>query len=186
MTTVTRLRFFHAGLAILAATAYASGEVGIIHSWLGYGVAGFILLRLLWAAAGAPQLGLSKFYPDFDGLHLGNLSTHPAISRTLLGGIALCLLGVTATGIWMDKGRSVGIRSPVSAAIQLDHEGEADHEAVEGEGDHGEEAAEEIHEAFANALLAFVALHVLYLFAFKRPLALFMLYLKAPRQRRVR
>ncbi len=177
MTTLSRLRIFHACLASLAIGAYATGEAGIIHSWLGYCVAAFILLRLIWAAAGEAQLGLGKFYPHFEGLKLGNLATHPAISRTLLSGIALCLIGVTMTGIWMDQGKAVGFGPSPPAAYQLNHDDE--------EGYEGEEVVEEVHEAFANALVAFVALHILYLLAFKRPLALFMLFIRAPKRRKV-
>jgi cytochrome b len=175
MTTLSRLRIFHASLAGLAIAAYATGEAGIIHSWLGYGVAALILLRLIWAAAGEAQLGLSKFYPHFEGLKLGNLTTHPAISRTLLSGIALCLIGVTVTGVWMDQGKAVGLGSPSPAAYRLNHDDEEGHD--------GGEVMEEFHEAFANALVAFVALHILYLLAFKRPLALFMLFIREPRRR---
>jgi cytochrome b len=177
MTTLSRLRIFHACLASLAIAAYATGEAGIIHSWLGYCVTALILLRLIWAAAGEAQLGLSKFYPHFDGLKLGNLTTHPAISRTLLSGIALGLIGVTVTGIWMDQGKAVGLGSPSPAAYQLNHDDEEGHD--------GEEVVEEVHEAFANALVAFVALHILYLLAFKRPLALFMLFVRPPHRRNV-
>ncbi len=179
MTTLARLRLFHAALAILAVAGYATGEAGIIHSWLGYGVAVLITLRLAWAAAGEAQLGLAKFYPHFDGLTFGNIATHPAISRSLLGGIALCLVGVTVTGIWMDKGRDLGWRS-AHAGITRAAVDDDDHQ--EG----GEEVLEESHEAFANALAVFVGLHVLYLLSFKRPLALFMLFIRPPRQRRQR
>jgi cytochrome b len=178
MTTLSRLRIFHACLASLAVAAYATGEAGIIHSWLGYSIAGLVVLRLVWAAAGEAQLGLGKFYPHFDGLKLGNMTTHPAISRTLLAGIALCLIGVTATGLWMDQGKAVGIRPTSSIAFQVSHDDE------DGEDHVGEEMIEEVHEAFANALVAFVALHILYLLAFKRPLALFMLFIRAPHSNR--
>ena len=81
------------------------------------------------------------------------------------------------TGIWMDQGKAVGFGSAPPAAYQLNHDDE--------EGYRGEEVVEEVHEAFANALVAFVALHILYLLAFKRPLALFMLFIRAPKRRKV-
>jgi len=71
---------------------------------LGYGVAIILLLRLLAAFAGMPQLGLMRFYPHFEGLKLGNAFTHPAISHTLLAGIALCLIGAIVTGVAIDGG----------------------------------------------------------------------------------
>jgi len=42
-------------------------------------------------------------------LKLGNVFTHPAISRTLLAGIALCLIGAIHTGIAMDRGDAMGL-----------------------------------------------------------------------------
>lgn len=33
----------------------------LYHAWLGYGVAGLIVLRLLWASGGERQAGLMRF-----------------------------------------------------------------------------------------------------------------------------
>ncbi len=103
---MSRLRAYHALLAVLVVAAYFSTEWGSAHVWLGYGVAAVIVLRLILALTGAPHLGLTRFYPHFQGLKLDNAFTHPAISRVLLVGIAACLIGVTGTGIAMDKGRA--------------------------------------------------------------------------------
>lgn len=46
---MNRIRIYHATLATLAVLAYLTGELGIIHAWLGYGVAVVIAFRLLWA-----------------------------------------------------------------------------------------------------------------------------------------
>ena len=185
-----RLRVYHALLAIGVVAAYFSTEWGGVHAWLGYGVAGVILFRLVLALTGAPQLGLMRFYPHFHGLKLGNAFTHPAISRVLLVGIAVCLIGVTATGIAMDKGRTLSLGAPpaVSAAspeigARASSEGEdADEgrgdEEEEGDGQEGEEGGPlgELHELFGNGLMLLVAVHVSYLFLFKRPLARFMMF----------
>ncbi|AGK56908.1 cytochrome B561 [Hyphomicrobium denitrificans 1NES1] len=37
---------------------------GLIHAWLGYGVAAVIVLQLLWALSGERQVGLMRFYPS--------------------------------------------------------------------------------------------------------------------------
>jgi len=66
MNVIKYLRLYHATLAITALLAYITGELGIIHAWLGYGVALIIVMRLLWAMSGESQLGLSKFYPSFE------------------------------------------------------------------------------------------------------------------------
>lgn len=170
MAVMHRIRIFHAFLAITVLAAYFSAETGLIHAWLGYGVAALIAFRLIWALSGAPQLGLERFYPSFKDLHLKGIATHPAISRLLLACIALSVIGATGTGIMMDNGRSL---QPASLS-SLSFSAESD-ESEESEDESGE-AYEEAHELLANLAMAFVVMHVLYLLAFKRPLARFMLF----------
>ncbi len=167
MTVMHRIRIFHAFLALTVLAAYFSAEMGLIHAWLGYGVAALIIFRLIWAMSGAPQLGLERFYPSFKDLRLKSIATHPAISRVLLAGIAITIIGATGTGIVMDKGRAL---EPTSiSAISLSGEGERD-------GGESADAYEEAHELLANLAIALVIMHVMYLLAFKRPLARFMLF----------
>lgn len=167
MAVMHRIRIFHAFLAITVLAAYFSAETGLIHAWLGYGVAALIAFRLIWALSGAPQLGLERFYPSFKDLHLKGIATHPAISRLLLACIALSVIGATGTGIMMDNGRSLQPASLSSLPFSAESE--------ESEDESGE-AYEEAHELLANLAMAFVVMHVLYLLAFKRPLARFMLF----------
>jgi cytochrome b len=182
MNIMNRVRLYHALLAVLAIAAYLTGEFGPVHAWLGYGVSGVIVLRLLWALGGERQVGLMRFYPDFGALKLKGAATHPAISRVLMLGIALCLLTVTGTGIAMDQGRSIGLGSAIErtsaqspAELRYANEGEEDEHEEE---EHGEEGPlSEVHELAGNLLLAFVGMHVTYLLLFKRPLAKFMLFL---------
>jgi cytochrome b len=162
MAVMHRIRIFHAFLALTVLAAYFSAEMGLIHAWLGYGVAGLIAIRLIWALSGAPQLGLERFYPSFKDLHLKGIATNPVISRVLLAGIAITLIGTTVTGVMMDNGRSLQPTSPNSISFS-------------GEDESGE-VYEEAHELLANLMIAFVVMHVLYLLAFKRPLARFMLF----------
>lgn len=172
MSIIHRIRIYHTTLAILAILAYLTGDFGIIHSWLGYGVTAVISLRLLWALSGNPHVGLMRFYPDFEGLNLSNAFTHPAITKVFMLGIAISLLAVTATGIAMDRGESIGLSNTelVSSAY-------ADDDWYGGDEGFFEEALEETHEFFANLLVLFVGLHVSYLLLFKRPLAKFMLFI---------
>ncbi len=169
MNVIKYLRLYHAALAITALLAYITGELGIIHAWLGYGVALIIVMRLLWAISGERQLGLSKFYPSFEGLKVNNALTHPAISHTLLAGIALSVIAVTITGIMMDQGKAIGL-----AEMKMITPAFADDGAEYGERD--ESLLSESHEFLANVMLLFVGMHVTYLILFKRPLALFMLF----------
>ena len=173
MAVMHRIRIFHAFLAITVLAAYFSAETGLIHAWLGYGVAALIAFRLIWALSGAPQLGLVRFYPSFKDLHLKGIATHPAISRLLLACIALSVIGATGTGIMMDKGRSLQPASLSSLSFSAESEESEGNEESE---DESGEAYEEAHELLANLAMAFVVMHVLYLLAFKRPLARFMLF----------
>ncbi|MFC7476503.1 hypothetical protein ACFQS7_19200 [Dankookia sp. GCM10030260] len=108
MSTMERLRARRAVLAGLTVAAFATGEARAIHAWLGDAVALVIAGRLVAALAGLRQLGLARFHRQFDGLRLGTALTHPAISRTILAGIAASLIAVTATGIQLDGGRTPG------------------------------------------------------------------------------
>lgn len=179
LAVMHRLRAYHALLAVLAIAAYLSAEWGRTHAWFGYGVAAVIVLRLALALTGAPQLGLMRFYPHFEGMKLGNAMTHPAISRTLLLAIAISLLGVTGTGIAMDRGRAIGFAGtpPVSTDIVGEtRDGEYDEGGRESDEDEEEGVVAEVHELLANLLVLLVGLHVSYLLLFKRPLARFMLF----------
>lgn len=178
MPVMSRLRAYHGLLAILVIAAYFTAEAGRIHAWLGYGVLAVIVLRLIMALTGAPQLGLSRFYPQIHGLKLDNAFTHPMISRGLLLGIAVCLVGVTATGVALDQGRRI---NPAAVSISAPPRVDAAPEHQEGEEDEGGEAGEggplgEAHELFAHGLMLLVAAHVAYLLLFKRPLARFMIF----------
>lgn len=184
MPVLHRLRLYHAILVALVVSAYATGELEPLHSWLGYAVGLVIVGRLLWAATGVPQLGLMRFYPLFDGLRLGTALTHPAISRALLLGIAVCLIGVTATGIAMDRGRMIGIAAmPGVARVVEGQKGfsvlsaKADSHREDAGDDEREGTLSEAHELLANLLMIVVGMHVSYLLLFKRQLARFMLFI---------
>jgi len=192
MNAMHRLRAYHAFLALLVVFAFLSPEWGHVHSWLGYGVAAMIFVRLVLALTGAPQLGLMRFYPHFHGLKLGSVFTHPAISGALLLGIAICLLGVTGTGVALDKGRTFGLgrtelrqqarpATPELPILRGDDDEEREHRGGGGDDEEGGEAIEEVHEVLGNLLMFLVGGHVAYLLLFKRPLARFMLFLKPAR-----
>ena len=176
MTTIRAFRAYHATLGLLVLAAFFTGEAGLIHLVLGYSIAALLVGRAFAAFSGLRQLGLARFYPQFAGLNLGNLATHPAISKVLLAGIAVTLIGATASGIAVDRDDR---RAPIAAALMAP--------ALAGEHEHEHERAgaaaalEHLHEGVSNALITLVILHVLYLLAFKRPLARFMLFLETPK-----
>jgi len=179
MLVMQRLRSYHAALAFLVVLAYATGEDNMFHAWLGYAVAAIILMRLAWALTGVPQLGLMRFYPHFEGLRLSTAMTHPAISRTLLLGIATCLIAVTLTGIAMDRGHSIGMADQTIGSPDLGDSGSGS-ERDDRDEDGDESFVGEVHEVLANLLMLLIVTHVSYLVLFKRPLALFMLFFRTP------
>lgn len=170
MALMHKIRVYHAALAVLTILAYLSGDFGLVHDWLGYGVAAIICFRLLWALFNPRQLGLNRFYPEFDGLRFDNAFRHPAISKALILGIAVSLIGATLTGVAMDGGRAIGL-----AGIAVVAPAHANGEGDERNGN-GSEFLEEIHESFSNLVILFILLHASYLLLFKRPMARFMLY----------
>ncbi len=182
MQVMRRLRLYHAMLAILVVLAYVTGDDNSVHAWLGYGVAAIILIRLVWALSGVPQLGLMRFYPHFKGLRLTAAMTHPAISRTLLLSIATCLIAVTLTGIALDRGYAIGLADQaVGVSARADNDRSAGRESHDDDDD--ESVVGEAHEALANLLMLLIFTHVTYLLLFKRPLALFMVFFHPPAKR---
>jgi cytochrome b len=193
MQPLKQLRIWHALIAISATAAYFAEDAEPWHQLLGYAVVALIAIRLLMALFGAAPLGLQRFYPKFQDLKLGTAATHPAISRTLLLGIALCLLGVTTTGVLMDQGKALQSLSgaaggaPISVELRASDDDDGPRSHPRGAGEGGDEDGEEgplgdVHELFANLLIGMVALHVSYLILFKWPLARFMLFIRQPRK----
>lgn len=171
------IRALHAALAVLAVLAYLSGDFGTVHAWLGYGVALVIALRLLAALtgriAGIWSLGLQRYYPHFAGLRFDNALSHPAVSRVLIAAIAASVIGATAAGIALDRGRALGLAGEALVAPAMADEGRRDRPRRSL----ADRALKEAHEALANLMLLSVGAHVAYLLAFRRPLARFMLFL---------
>ena len=116
MSLMHKVRVYHAALAVLTVLAYLTGDFGLVHDWLGYGVAIVIGLRLLWALFNPRQLGLNRFYPAFDGLRFDNFYRHAAVSKILILGIVITLSGATLTGVAMDGGSAIGLAEVTTAA----------------------------------------------------------------------
>lgn len=169
--------------ATLAVVAFVTGELGLIHAWLGYSVAVIIIFRLLWSLSGERQLGLARFHPVFEGLNTNNFPVHPAFGKTLILGIALSLIGATVTGIALDRGRSLGaVDTPdeISAPVLANKDGikyvkgKHKRERKQEHKDIQDGFIDEIHEALANLMVFFVAMHITYMVLLKWPIAKFM------------
>lgn len=186
MSVMRRIRIYHAVQAILAVLSFVTGELGVIHAWLGYGVAVVIVFRLLWALSGERQLGLTRFHPSFEGLNVGNFLAHPAISKALMLGIALSLIGATLTGIALDRGKAVGATAAAAEVIAPAHANGDEKKYAQrkhnGERENEQDGfIEEAHEALSNLMMFFVAMHIAYIVLFRWPLAKFMLFISKDR-----
>ena len=194
MNVFRKLRLYHAMLASSALAAYATGEQGFVHAWIGYMVAGIILFRLAWGMFGPTQFRLGRFLPDLASLFRIRAANHPAIARVLLGGVVASLLLVTGTGIALDRTKSPSgvvaagtvvvpraeFRRPAIRVRAIATSERANEDDGENEG-----WLRQLHAFSANMMLLFVGLHVSYMVLLRRPLAMFMLFRPAQKQRAV-
>ena len=57
------VRLFHWMTAFTFFTNYWLIKDGPVHRWLGYGVAGLILIRIVWGVIGSPHARFENFIP---------------------------------------------------------------------------------------------------------------------------
>lgn len=136
-------RVFHWALALSFAGAYLlSEEDGArgLHVMFGYTVLGLVAFRVVWGFVGSPASRFAAFaYGPLAAL--GHL-------RDLAAGRARDYAGHNPAGSWAIYAMlALAAATGVTGWLNLHGVG-------------GEEAFEEIHEAFANAWLALVALHL--------------------------
>jgi cytochrome b len=193
MKVFRKLRLYHALLAFSALAAYATGGLVIEHPWIGYAVTSIIVFRLTWGVLGPSQLRIGRFLPDLESLVRIRMADDPAIARVLLGGVVASLLLVTGTGIALDQLNSLNPatearaapvpRADLGARATSVKYVTASARASEDNDDENEGWLVELHEFSANMMLLFVGLHVPYMVLFRRPLAGYMLFRPARKQR---
>jgi cytochrome b len=193
MNVYRKLRLYHAMLASSALAAYATGEAGIVHAWIGYALVGIILFRLAWGMFGPSQFRIGRFLPDLASLFRIRAANDPAIARVLLGGVIASLLLVVGTGIALDRTTSLNLVAeartvPVPRFDFRPHGASMAHgtttpNAAKDDDDEKEGWLQELHEFSANLMFLFVGIHVSYMILFRRPLAMFMLFVPGQKRR---
>lgn len=177
MPMIFRVRKYHALFVLLVPIAYFLSEEGPIHFWIGYILLVVILARLLSEMFGGRQNGLSRYLPRFGGMTFGSVLTHRAISKSLILGIFLSLVGTVGTGVALDQGQALGVAQSEIVAPALAESVEDDDEGNEGD-DEREDGGllGEIHQTLANLLMVLIGVHIAYVLIFKRSLAKLMLF----------
>ena len=172
MMPFNRMRVVHWLVAGLCLLTYVTGEASELwHIWLGYGLMLALLLRML--------LGLFRvrgFAPLFPRLSQWPDQAQTLVSRAMVGGLVLGMIGCSVTGVLMvDNAKILGLSgvSPVAALFPPAVADDDDHDHDEREGEHQSglvngEWLEDVHEVFANGTLALAIAHVGYLFMVRR------------------
>ncbi len=136
------VRLFHWSLVGLVAVSFATGdEFERMHIATGYGVAGLVVLRLVWGVFGSrharfgdfvrgPRTTVAYVRAAFRGRAARHLGHNPAGAAMIVAILAL-LAGISLTGVLMTTDAFWGAKW-----------------------------VEEIHEALANSLAVLIALHV--------------------------
>lgn len=189
-------RLYHVLFAAGALAAYFSAEeLGLVHAWIGYGIATLIGLRLLLGLARKRGFEFRRLVPLPGPAPLGQTGIrHPAIGHALTLALLGCIAGSAATGIAMDRGGTL-----VGQSIRNDDESDErgkedeglslgliapayadDDEGTRGGGEDEEDGPlGELHEALGSLMLALVALHAAWLLIFRLNLARYMLFMPA-------
>lgn len=191
---MNRFRVYHAvfGLAVIA--AYFTGEsLGLIHAWVGYGIAALLMLRIALGLGGQRGFEFRRLKPSFAPPPPGQTGMrHPAIARLTMLALFISVIGSGVTGVVMDKGGTLVGQS--IRAHDEDHERERDEARAgamaapggaepreHGEGDEKHSLIETVHKTLGSLLLPLVLIHAIYLLVFRFDLARFILFF--PRRR---
>jgi cytochrome b len=195
-------RVYHILFGAAALAAYLTAEeLGLVHAWLGYGIAALLLLRLALGLVHSRGFEFRRLLPRGGRAPLGQGGIrHPAIGHALTLALLVSIGGAATTGIAMDRGGTLvgqSIRNGDGEGREHDErEDDEDHElslgligtARAGDDGDGAEGGEdeggplgELHETFGNIMLPLVLAHLGWLLLFRLDLARYVLFLKRAR-----
>jgi cytochrome b len=172
MSVFSKLRAYHATLAILAIIAYLSAEWGMIHNWIGYTLAAVLLTRLTLLVVAPRFMAPPHWLLRRSDFTLAEGLGSPILGKLMLAVIVSCLVIATASGIAMERGwpSAQGSAGLITWAPTDEDDGESERN----------ELMSEVHEGAANMLFVFVAFHIAYLMWFRRTYALSMIFVNPP------
>lgn len=176
------VKLTHWGVAsAVIANAIFTEEGSGWHVWVGYALAGLLLLRWLWGLVGTRNARFSAFPPNpLKALRyvaaarkgeVQHFSSHNPIGTLMVYALWGCLAVIVASGIAMsgpppanpnahEVGEAVEA-TEISAPSESDEEGEEEEREEEEGGEGSEEVLEEVHEIAVNLLYVLIALHIL-------------------------
>jgi len=167
------IRVFHWSLVALFFISYLTGdEGGIVHAYLGYGVIGLLVFRLVWGVIGTKHARFWDFVyaPETTKRYARSLISGKPIhylGHNPLGGWMVILLLIFLSAVSWSGLEAYGAEGHGPLANQSDSfigRALADEDENEDESETGETAGseiwEEIHEVLANLTLILVLLHV--------------------------
>ena len=117
------VRLFHWSLVLaFAANALMIDDDSKLHQWVGYGIIGLVLLRILWGFAGSHYARFASFPPSLEGAReqLIDIATHRSrvhVGHTPLGAwmiynLLLALLVLCLSGYLMTTDMFWGVEWP--------------------------------------------------------------------------
>lgn len=165
------VRIGHWMLVLLFAVAYLSGEVdGDLHPYTGYGVLGIVSFRLLWGFVGTRHARFAQFLrgPEATIAYLKSFATgRPAhyVGHNPAGGwMVVMLLAMLAMTVWTGLetygAQGHGPLALETSAVPLVQPMPGGKTKVKKRRSDGERFWKELHEAFSNATLGLVLLHI--------------------------
>jgi len=174
---IVKLTHWGVAAAVIANAIFTEEGSGW-HVWVGYALAGLLLLRWLWGFVGTRNARFSAFPPNpfravryIASARKGEAqhhTSHNPLGTMMVYALWACLALIIGSGIAMSgpppanpNVREVG-EAYEAASYQVGNEEESEEEEEEHEGDEGgEELMEEVHETAVNLLYALIALHIL-------------------------